>query len=194
MPAIDGLTDEELLALLQQGEEQALTMLYRRHWQPLFQHAYQVLKDREACKDLVQELFTELWQNAARIQLKASLKSYLTASIRYKVFRYIRRNPVREALFESLAEKMQTPSPESELAARELQALLNTLVNALPEKCAQIYRMSREQHLSYKEIASQLNISVKTVENQINIALRRLRIALQYTIGPLLLLGVFLPR
>lgn len=194
MPANEGLTDEELLALLQQGNEQALTLLYRRHWEPLFQQAYRVLKDREACKDLVQELFTELWQKAPRIVLNASLKSYLNASIRYKVFRYIRNNPVSETLFESITEKMLTPSPESELAVRELQLLLNTLINTLPEKCALIYRMSREQHLSYKEIAQQLHVSVKTVENQINIALRKLRAGLQHNIGPLLLLSAMLMK
>lgn len=192
MPANEGLQDEELLVMLQQGDEHALTLLYRRHWQSLFLTAYQVLKDREACKDLVQELFTEVWQKASGIRLTGSFKAYLANSIRYKVFRYIRQNPVREEWFEQLTERMQTPSPESELAVKELQALLNALVNALPEKCAQIYRMSREQQLSYKEIAGRLNVSVKTVENQINIALRRLRIALQYTIGPLLM-SILLP-
>lgn len=188
MLANEGRTDEELLHLLQNGDEQALTWLYRRHWEPLFLAAYQVLKDKEACKDLVQELFTEVWQKCNHIQLTGSFKAYLAASIRYKVFRYIRQHPAQEALFEHLTERMQTPSPESELAAKELQAQLNTLVAALPEKCAAIYRMSREQHLSYKEIASRLNVSVKTVENQINIALRRLRTGLHYSIGPLLVL------
>ncbi len=187
MPANEGLSDEELLRMLQNGDEQALTLLYRRHWQPLFLTAWQILKDKEACKDLLQELFTEVWQKRAGIQLTGSFKAYLANSIRYKVFRYIRQNPVREELFEQLAERMQSPSPESDLAVKELQARLNALVDALPEKCAQIYRMSREQHLSYKEIAGRLNVSVKTVENQINIALRRLRIVLQYSIGPLLL-------
>jgi RNA polymerase sigma-70 factor (ECF subfamily) len=191
MSANEGLRDEELLRMLQQGDEQALTLLYRRHWETLFLAAYRVLKDREACKDLVQELFTEIWQRSATIQLTGSFKAYLASSIRYKVFRYIRQHPVPEACFEHLAERMQTPSPESELAVKELQARLNALVNTLPEKCAQIYRMSREQQLSYKEIAGRLNVSVKTVENQINIALRRLRIALQYILGPLLL-GIFL--
>lgn len=187
MSAKEGRTDEELLEMLRNGDEQALTLLYGRHWQYLFLTAWQLLKDREACKDLVQELFTELWQKCAGIRLTGSLKAYLTNSIRYKVFRYIRQNPVREELFEHLSERMQTPSPESELAVKELQALLNALVDELPEKCALIYRMSREQQLSYKEIAGRLNVSVKTVENQINIALRRLRMALRYIIIPLLL-------
>lgn len=188
MPANEGLTDEELLLLLQKNDEQALTLLYKRHWQPLFLSAYQVLKDREACKDLVQELFTELWQKADRIHLTGSLKVYLSASIRYKVFRYIRQNPVREELFEHMLERMETASPESELAVKELQVLLNSLIDTLPEKCRVIFRMSREQHLSYKEIATQLNVSVKTVENQIHIALRKLRTALNYAIVVLFLL------
>ncbi|SEK43190.1 RNA polymerase sigma-70 factor, ECF subfamily [Chitinophaga rupis] len=192
MLANEGRTDEELLHLLQNGDEQALTWLYRRHWEPLFLAAYQVLKDKEACKDLVQELFTEVWQKCNHIQLTGSFKAYLSASIRYKVFRYIRQHPAHEALFEHLTERMQTPSPESELAVKELQALLNTLVATLPEKCATIYRMSREQHLSYKEIATRLNVSVKTVENQINIALRRLRTGLHYSIGFLALLSMLL--
>lgn len=182
MPANEGLTDEELLLLLQSDDETALTVLYQRHWQPLFMLAYQVLKDKEACKDLVQELFTELWQKSRRIQLTGSLKAYLSASIRYKVFRYIRQNPVREELFDHMMERMETVSPESELAVKELQSLLNTLINTLPEKCRVIFRMSREQHLSYKEIATQLNVSVKTVENQISIAIRKLRAALGYVL------------
>lgn len=188
MPANEGLTDEELLLLLQTNDEQALTLLYKRHWQPLFLSAYQVLKDREACKDLVQELFTELWQKSHRIQLNGPLKAYLSASIRYKVFRYIRQNPVREELFDHMLERMETTSPESELAVKELQGLLNTLIDTLPEKCRVIFRMSREQHLSYKEIATQLDVSVKTVENQIHIALRKLRAGLNYAIVLLFLL------
>ncbi|GAA0525453.1 RNA polymerase sigma-70 factor [Chitinophaga japonensis] len=190
MPATEGLTDEELLQMLQEGDEHALTLLYRRHWQPLFLSAYRVLKDQEACKDLVQELFTEIWQQCARIRLTGSFKAYLAASIRYRVFRYIRRHPVRDELFDHIDGRMETASPESELAVKELQALLNKVVDGLPEKCALIYRMSREQHLSYKEIAGRLNVSVKTVENQINIALRKLRMALHYIIGPLLLLSL----
>lgn len=182
MPANEGLTDEELLLLLQSDDEAALTVLYQRHWQPLFMLAYQVLKDKEACKDLVQELFTELWQKSRGIQLTSSLKAYLSASIRYKVFRHIRQNPVREELFDHMMERMETVSPESELAVKELQSLLNTLIDTLPEKCRVIFRMSREQHLSYKEIAAQLNVSVKTVENQISIAIRKLRAALGYAL------------
>ncbi|SEW55066.1 RNA polymerase sigma-70 factor [Chitinophaga arvensicola] len=182
MPANEGLTDEELLLLLQSDDETALTVLYKRHWQPLFLQAYQVLKDKEACKDLVQELFTELWQKSRRIQLTVSLKAYLSASIRYKVFRHIRQNPVREELFDHLATRMDTASPESELAVKELQTLLNTLIETLPDKCREIFRMSREQHLSYKEIAIRLNVSVKTVENQISIAIRKLRSALGYVL------------
>lgn len=188
MPAIEGQTDEALLLLLQSGDEQALSLLYKRHWEPLFLAAYQVLKDKEACKDLVQELFTELWQRSHRIRLSGSLKAYLSASIRYKVFRYIRQNPVREELFDHMLERMETPSPESELAVKELQSLLDTLIGTLPEKCRVIFRMSRDQHLSYKEIAAQLNVSVKTVENQINIALRKLRSALGYALLLLLLM------
>lgn len=189
MPAIEGQTDEELLLLLQSGNEQALTLLYKRHWEPLFLSAYQVLKDKEACKDLVQELFTELWQKSHRIQLTVSLKAYLSASIRYKVFRYIRQNPVREELFDHMMERMEAASPESKLAVKELQSLLNTLIDTLPEKCRIIFRMSREQHLSYKEIATQLNVSVKTVENQINIAIRKLRSALGYALLLLLFIN-----
>ncbi|MFY0253821.1 RNA polymerase sigma-70 factor [Chitinophaga sp. 30R24] len=182
MPANQELTDEALLLLLQSGDEQALTLLYRRHWQSLFLSAYQVLKDKEACKDLVQELFTELWQKSRRIQINSSMKAYLSASIRYKVFRYIRRREVREELFDHLLERTDTTSPESELAVKDLQGLLNNLIDALPEKCRIIFRMSRDQHLTHKEIAQRLNVSIKTVENQINIALRRLRTVFHYAV------------
>ncbi|SHL41386.1 RNA polymerase sigma-70 factor, ECF subfamily [Chitinophaga jiangningensis] len=187
MPTTEVLTDDVLLQRLKNGDEQALTYLYKTHWQSLFLLAYQLLKDREACKDLVQELFTELWQQAPRLEITTHLKAYLNASIKYKVFRYIRRQPANTTLFDQLEERMDHASPESELAYKELQQVLNTLIDHLPEKCRIIFRMSRDQQLSHKEIAARLNISVKTVENQITIAIRKLREAFPYAVVLLLI-------
>jgi len=187
MPTNEVLSDDVLLLRLKNGDEQALTYLYKQHWQSLFLLAYQLLKDREACKDIVQELFTEFWQQAPRMELQTNLKAYLRASIRYKVFRYIQRNPNNAALFDQLEERIEHSSPESELAYKELQQVLDTLIDNLPEKCRVIFRMSREQQLSNKEIAARLNISVKTVENQITIAIRKLRKAFPYAVFLLLI-------
>ena len=68
---------------------------------------------------------------------------------------------------------------ENKLSETELEDIIQNAINSLPEKCREIFVLSRIEGLQYKEIASQLNISINTVENQMAIALKKLRIKLK---------------
>lgn len=83
------LTDTELLAQLQVGDEFALTLIYKRYWQPLFITSFNILKDRQACEDIIQEIFIRLWDKREIIEITFSLKAYVYASLRYAVYRQI---------------------------------------------------------------------------------------------------------
>lgn len=167
--------ENELLYALSKGHEEALKVIYQKYWDRLFISAYNVLKDKEACEDIIQEIFFQLWKKRERLTITTSLQAYLFSATRYQVFHTIKKSSGRMELYEGLEERFLTDAPDIPLYVKEIRERVNTAVENLPEKCREIYKLSREQHLSYKEIARHLQISPKTVENQITIALKKLR-------------------
>jgi RNA polymerase sigma-70 factor (ECF subfamily) len=172
------LIDLQLLDKLKSGDEGALTLIYKKYWQPLFASSYNILKDKQACEDIIQELFIKLWNNRQAIEITVSLKAYLYASMRYAVYRQIRAGVGRADIFDDLHERLPASAAYGNIEYKELIAQVNTVVDTLPEKCREVYKLSREEYLSHKEIASRLNISTKTVENHLTKALRQLRTSL----------------
>lgn len=179
--------EQQLLSSLSRGNEEVLTIIYRKYWDRLFLSAYNVLKDKEACEDIVQEIFIQLWQKKEQLVIKTSLEAYLVSATRYQVFHLIKKCSKRKELFENLEERFSTDCADVLLYVKDTQKTIDVVIDNLPEKCKNIYKLSRESHLSYKQIAKQLQISTKTVENQLTIALKRLRHAL----GNLILLLIF---
>lgn len=170
--------DEGLLTLLHEGHEYALARIYKKYWDRLYLSAHALLKDSQACEDIIQEIFLKLWLNREVISIETSLPAYLHASVRYAVFRQIRSGRVREDIFDHLYERIQAGSDYGNIEYKELAQQINDLVDRLPDKCRAVYKLSREQHLSHKEIALQMNISPKTVENHLTKALSFLRVSL----------------
>lgn len=167
--------EAEIIVRLRDDDREALKVIYEKHWQALYISAYNILKDKEACEDILQEIFIQLWQRRGTLNIKTSFTAYLFTATRYQVFHHIRKSAGRQELFENLEERFLTDAPDSLLNTKELQQIIQAAVENLPEKCREIYKLSREQHLSYKSIAEQLQISPKTVENQIGIALKKLQ-------------------
>lgn len=172
------LIDLQLLEKLRSGDENALTGIYKKYWQPLFTSSYNILRDKQACEDIIQELFIRLWNNRQNIEITVSLKAYLYASMRYEVYRQIRTGAARGGIFDDLPERLQSPTTYGNIEYKELIAQVNSVVDSLPQKCKEVYKLSREEYLSHKEIAGRLNISTKTVENHLTKALRQLRTSL----------------
>jgi RNA polymerase sigma-70 factor (family 1) len=176
------LIDIQLIDRLKQSDEAALSVIYKRYWQPLYVSAYNILKDSQACEDIIQELFIKLWNNRYQIEITLSLKAYLYASIRYSVYRQIRTGAVRTQIYDDLLERLHTPAAYGNIEYKELIVQVNTIVNKLPEKCKEVYKLSREHHLTHKQIAERLNISTKTVENHLTKALHHLRTSLSVSL------------
>jgi RNA polymerase sigma-70 factor (family 1) len=171
-------SDMQLIDMLKAGDESALTAIYKRYWQQLFLSACHVLKDKQACEDVIQELFIKLWNSRNNVEIAVSLKAYLHASIRYEVYRQIRAGVATTDVFDALADRLPSPANYENLEYKELVLQVNSVVNTLPEKCREVYRLSREEYLTHKQIASRLNISTKTVENHLTKALKQLRTSL----------------
>jgi len=182
-------SDKEIIQGLKQGDKRALTMLYNDYWKVLYISSYNLLKDKEVCEEIIQDVFIDLWNKRKELEIKVSFKSYLYACVRYKVFAQYRSNKIlRVELFEELDKRMQYATPETKMMHKELKQHIKVVVETLPDKCKKVYKLSRNEQLSHREIAEQLGISIKTVENHITNALRVLRISL----GEVLFILLFL--
>lgn len=153
------------------GFEQAFDALVRAHHERLANLAYRYLKSDAAAEDAVQEVLLKVWRRREVVNIDDPLP-YLYHSVRNECLMVLRRRR-RWAMTDLDAEHLTAPPDTSDTA--DLSTALARAVDALPERCRLIYTMSREQDLTYAEIARILGISRKTVENQMGRALRTLR-------------------
>lgn len=172
--------DQILIERLRGGDESALTELYNKFWQSLFMSSYNVLKDKELCEDIIQDIFMNIWNNREKLEIHISLKGYMYACARYQVFNQFKKNKdkIHVEFFDDLDKRFQHSTPETQLMHDELVQQINSIVESLPLKCQLVYKLSREEQLSHKEIAERLDISTKTVENHITKALQVIRLSM----------------
>jgi len=174
---IDGThSDLELISLLKRGDTYAFDQLYARHWSAMYRSAFYLLRDEEACMDIVQDIFTWLWEKRRELDIQA-VPSYLRSAVRFKVANYIRSGKIRESFYAHLAtlETETTIGSQELLELNDLKTIIQQAINTLPEKCRQIFLLSRDGQLSNQQIADLLGLSIKTVEAQKTIALKRIR-------------------
>lgn len=170
--------DEPLLSRLRESDQNALQEIYLRYWKALFISAYNILKDKNACEDILQDVFLHLWHNRSSLLIHSSLQAYLYTAVRFQVLKTLRNSARRDILLHQFEASPTPVSPAENLEEKEILENIRTVVESLPPKCRRIYQLSREQFLSHKEIAAKLKISEKTVENQLSIALKKIRKAL----------------
>lgn len=177
MASYNTYTDFELLQLLQNSDKKAFAELYNQYWDKLFALATRQLDNPYEAEEVVQELFIELWERRANLKIVRSLNHWLAAAVKYKVLTIFSNRYRRPQLTDQFPENIlsETALPNSVIELQQLIVQLESLVDALPERPRVVYRLSREQHLSNREISQQLQISEKTVENHINRALGSIR-------------------
>lgn len=174
MNSYSGLSDAELAVLLR-TDDAAYNEIYERYWPVMYRSAFNVLKDQDACLDVIQEVFIWFWEHRAEISVN-SIKAYLLVAVKYKVANYIRNGKVRESIYERVSKiSIEEDFPDQALEIKELKEMINRFINELPDRCQEVFHLSRIENLSNKEIALKLGITEKTVENQINKALKRLK-------------------
>lgn len=170
-------SDGELLLIFKSGDVGGFNALFNRHWQPLFCLSKRILENEDLAKDVLQETFVSLYESA-RVKEITHVRSYLFQIARYQCFMQLRSGRISKKHIDRLQLISSTNSVEEYMDVRELEDLLRHEIELLPDKCREVFYLSRYQMLSNKKIAEQLHISQKTVEHQITKALKMLRMSL----------------
>ena len=168
-------SDEQLLALLKNGDQPAFEQIYSRYWKKLFTLAYHKLQSKQDAEDIVHDIFASLWMRRSELNIQ-TLEAYLAVAVKYKILEYfdkaMHHTPVSEESHAGLA----TTPPSDSLDSQIFSRMLSEKIRQLPEKCRIVFEQSRLAGKSIPEIARELNISRKTVEKHISTALRQLRL------------------
>ena len=170
------MEDRELLERIRGGDEGAFDDVFRAHYGPLVGLAEAMLRNRAAAEDVVQDVMLELWRRRELLPVEDSLRAYLFRATRNRALNHLRHSRVERQSEPHVAGAAADPprAPVS-LVEEEIDAALKAAVSDLPERCREVFELSRVHGLRYTEIASALGISIKTVEAQMGKALRILR-------------------
>jgi len=165
--------------MIKEENSGAFTTLYDRYAEKLFAIAYHFSGRKCIAEDMVQEVFTSLWDRRCSLEI-ISMAAYLATAVKFSVFACLQKEFRRKKILEKIPIAANIAySGESEVNAIFMKEKLDNTIYRLPEKCKIVYKCSREEGMSVKEIAKKMNLSPKTVENHLFRALHALRIALR---------------
>lgn len=167
----------------------AFEQLFRDYFKPLTAFAKKYVGDIDAAKEIVHEVFLNLWVKRENIDATKAVKSYLYTSAYNRSLNHLRDNKKfdKNAELESNSNTESAWNFSDHMDTLELEEKINKTIESLPEKCREVFMLSRYEGLKYNEIAEKLNISVKTVESQMSKALSVLRENLKEYLGLLIL-------
>ena len=174
--------DKELLKRVRKGDLSAYESLFHDYYVMLSIIAKSFVKNNELAEELVNDVFVKIWERREFFLINTSLRAYLAKSVQNRCINYLRQNRKKTNLREPLTENMNYEMlrwsddyPLDKLMEKELADDIEKSVAKLPERCRQIFLLSRDKGLQYDQIAENLNISVNTVKAQMKIALSKLR-------------------
>ncbi|WP_162946648.1 RNA polymerase sigma-70 factor [Chitinophaga barathri] len=172
-----------MLTCWKKGDQAAFDALYERYAVMLLKKAYEKTGDKETAREFVQEVFLELLERKDRLDIHTSFKAYIFTALRNRVLNYLHRQYIHHKyeVFQETRPPAVSNDVETYLSHKELSLRMADAIQQLPDKCRQVFLLSRSEELSNKEIAERSGISVNTVEQHMRKALRLLRNGLQRT-------------
>lgn len=181
--------DAELLKLLRKGDKAAFEEIYNRYRTRLYRAALSKVRTDENAKEIVQDVFLDLWLRRDQVQI-IELERYLYSAIKYRVLDFFKKEFQRQRYVQSVHYTHLDESSDTEdmLAYNELSESIAYCIAQLPEKTKVIFELNRIHYKSADEIASALDIPLRTVEYHITQGLKSLRYHLRDYILVLLIL------
>jgi RNA polymerase sigma-70 factor (ECF subfamily) len=188
------LEDKVLLKFLSISDELAFKEIYLRYWKGLYFSAVNKINSKEIAEDIIQGVFTALWEKREKHSIQ-NLSGYLHTAVKYQVINYIKSAISKKSHLSIIAEedKKQENNADLLLLMQELNGAINNALDQLPQKTQTIFRLSRFEQHSNKEISNLMHLSEKAVEYHISQSLKSMRFYLKdFMLVDLIVLLVFL--
>ncbi|MCC8409469.1 RNA polymerase sigma-70 factor [Mucilaginibacter sp. UR6-1] len=175
--AYKDLPDHILLEKFRENDIKAYDALFFRYFRKIHAFAKSSVRDDETAKELAMDVMVRLWQKKGEIVIQTDLNAYLYQSIRNALYNNWKRKAIIISPLANLAESFEpiARTADHALNCKELQQYYQEKLNQLSPQRKEVFKMSREQNMSYAEIADHLNLSVHTVRNHVSASLQYFR-------------------
>ncbi|MFL9483702.1 RNA polymerase sigma factor [Chitinophagaceae bacterium LWZ2-11] len=174
------MTDELLVEMIQQNKVEAFGLIYVKYKPTMLKLASGYLKDKSTCEEIIQELFTVLYQRSCYLSVKGSLSSYLYTSLHNKILNHLRdQSTYKKHTFLAGAAPdnlLYHNDVETFVFYQDTQKKLQNALNTMPERYKEVYVLNRQDALTIKEISQILKRPIDTVEKQLRKAVSILRL------------------
>jgi len=165
-----------LFEKIKKGDENAFERLFHSHYSHLCLFAEHFVRNHAEAEEIVQDIFVRLWENKSRITIATSVKNYLFRSVKNRCLNFLQHKKIETRYAEKLlAEAEQSTPDDTDIIESGLLHKIEETINSMPQKRQEIFRLSREEGLKYREISEKLDISLKTVETHMGLAIKTLR-------------------
>lgn len=172
---MDILEDKALIKALKNGDTKAFDKVYYKYHRKLYAFSFKFLKSKRDVEDLIQKIFVILWERRNTLDVNKSLGGYLFVIARNEIYDDLKTKIIKDHYTDYILNELEYNSEHDELEKKKKIELAYQLIDRLPERRAEIFRLSKEDGLTYKQIAEKLNISENTVDTQIRHSLNFLR-------------------
>ena len=170
-------SDIDIIKGIREGKVSAFRDLYARYSNLIYRNILVRVKSSFDADDIFQDFFIQVWEKRETIEITSSVKNYLLVWLRNHILNSIKKEQIRDRYHEMSQEGVSEVDDYTwvRIVASDLDDQIKDLVRKFPPRLRDVYLLSREQHLSVKEIAERLSVSEQTVKNQLTDILKRLR-------------------
>ena len=174
---------DELFDQIKSGNDKALELLFSIYFSRLNDFARNVIQDDVISQDIVQEVFVQIWEKRNEIAT-INIEAFLFRLVRNRCIDYVKHlkvinNRMLEIQISSKYEELYRIDFVGDepyvLIERELKQKIEKTIQSLPERCREVFILSRLDGLKNKEIAGKLNINIKNVERHLSRAMQSFR-------------------
>lgn len=171
--------DDQLLRLIGRGDEKAFNVLFERYRNRLYSYLVKVTKSKESAEEATLDVFLKIWNARQALHEIANFEAFLFRVVHNKAIDCLRRaktsQMMRQELWAGLEELADAAAADQKILNADTEIAIHTAVNQLSPQRQQVFRLSREEYLSYDQIAERMQISRHTVRNHVSAALQFIR-------------------
>lgn len=178
------MLEEDIIHNLKKDNPAVFEYLYSQYYAGLCIYATRYTREKSSAEEVVHETFVRLWERRGSIEITDTVAGYLFRSVQNNALNYLKRLQIKNKYNEAYSQRLKAAEDfftisqetgQSILLAKELESRILEAVEALPEQCKEIFKLSRFAGLKNHEIAKKRKVTINTVQKQISIALEKLR-------------------